>query len=281
MIQPINSHLKLGRMLAASLFLVTNAFAGYVYELSQTDAEDGTSSKSESGSTKFMVDGSKIKMSGFGDGGSEMIYNGDRQEMLIVNHDRKSYFQLDKKSVEEMAAKVNDAMAQMEAQLAKMPPAQRQMMENMMKDKMPAAVSEKPELTVSRTGKTDTVAGYEAERIDVMSPDGKQRELWVASWSDLKGSKQIAEAFKGMSQLFSGMMNAFSEGPLGRFAQVQTQNDWMEQMHQLNGFPVMTREFDKAGKLISETALSNVEETDIADSEFAPPKGYKRQKMGM
>src|SRR5690606_1935590 len=128
---------------------------------------------------------------------------------IILDHKRKSYTLLDKETVDEMAAQIQGAMAQMEEQLANMPPAQRKMMEGMMKNRMPQLGGEKLELIVKRTGDEDTIAGYEAERVDVSTSEGKQRELWVAPWSELEGSKEIAGSFTGMATMFESMMSAF------------------------------------------------------------------------
>ena len=268
-----------GRCLSvASLLFASHAFGGYVYDLSRTDHSKKDSEKS---STEVAIEGSKIKMTGFGMDKSAFIYDGENATMLIVNHDDKTYTQLDKQTIEQLSSQISDAMAKMEEQLAKMPPAQRQMMENMMKGKMPEGGVKLPEFTVKRTGDEDTISGYDAEKIEVLSDDGERRELWVASWDELKGSEEFSEALQGMSKLFNEMMTAFSQGPLSQMFQNQQSGNWFDQLHKLEGFPVLTREFNEAGKLVSETVLANVDERDIPDDEFQAPKGYKRQKIGM
>lgn len=262
-------------LLAASILLVSQAFGGYVYEFSQS----GKAAKGDA--ARILVDGSKIKMTGFDEGAGEVIFDGKSQEMTVVNHKEKSYFELDREAIEEMSAKIGGAMAEMEAQLAKMPPAQREMMEKMMKDKMPGQAKKLPEPTIKRTGESDTVAGYEAERVDLLTPAGETHELWIVPWDELKGSEGISDAFTGMSQLFDKMMSAFSQGPMGGMISEQMKTGWLDQMHSLGGFPVKTRELNRAGKVVSETALEGVDERELAASEFKAPKGYKRQKMKM
>lgn len=271
--------ITLGRCLvAASVLVVSQTFAGYVYDLSQTEFRNGK--EAAENDMKIMVEDSKVKMSGYGENEGEMIYDGSDQSMLIVDHKRKSYMKLDKKTIDDLAAQLKGAMAQMEEQLANMPPAQRKMMEKMMKDRMPKAAEPKAELSISRTGEKDTVAGYKAEKVELSSPDGVRRELWVTPWTELKGSEEITSSFEGMAEFFESMISAFSQGPMAGMMQNQAQTDWLDQMHKLEGFPVKTREYNAAGKVESETTLTGIEERDIADSEFKAPKGYKRQKMG-
>lgn len=267
--------LKLGRgVLLASVVFVSNAFAGYVYDLSQKEANG------EDTNTKILVDGSKIKMLGF-DASNEVIFDGSSQALILVDHGKKSYLQMDKESIAELTAKLEEAMAEMERQLESVPPAQRKMMERMMKGKMPQVDQPKIETTVKRTGETDTVAGYEAEKVEVSISDGTSQELWVVPWSEIGGAEGIADAFTGMSSLFDDLMGALSQGPMSGFAGGKSNSGWLEKLKSLEGFPVMAKAYDEAGKLVSETMLSNLEEKDIAAAEFKAPKGYKKQKLKM
>ncbi len=270
---------KLGRYFVLAWLVVgSNVFAGYVYDLSQTEYQDNKPSAVEN--ISILVDGVKMKLSGM-EKSNEMIFDGGSKAMVVLDHERKSYFQIDEKSVAEISAKLDAAMAEMEAQLANMPPAQRAMMENMMKGKMPQGGQERPESTIVRTGKFDTISGYKAERVDVQSSDGKSQELWVAPWSALGGSEEVVDAFSGMSSLFNEMLGAFSQGPMAGMFSQRMQSGWMDKLKELDGFPVASKTFDQAGKLVSETMLSNIEEREIPASEFNVPKGYKQQKMKM
>lgn len=269
---------KLGRrVLLASVLFSSNVFAGYVYDLSQ---KEFSGSGSDDTSTKILVDGAKIKMSGFDDS-NEVIFDGSSQALMVVDHGKKSYIQMDKKSIEEFSAKLKEAMAEMERQLESVPPAQRKMMERMMKNKMPSMDQPKIETSVKRTGETDTISGYEAEKIEVSSSDGSSQELWVVPWSEIGGAEGIADAFTGMSSLFDELMGAISQMPMAGFAGGQAKSGWLDDLKSLEGFPVMAKAYDKGGKLISETLLSGIEEQAIDASEFKAPKGYKKQKMKM
>lgn len=262
----------------ASLFAGSNGFAGFVYELSQTDYKGRKGS--EETKISILVDGARMKMSGMGESG-EMVFDGGSKSLMILDHSRKSYFQMDQESMAEMVGKLNAAMAEMEEQLASLPPAQRAMMEKMMKGKMPSVGQARPVSTVVRTGEMDTVSGNKAEKVEVKSSDGTSQELWVAAWSDLKGSDEVMDAFTGMSSLINEMLGAFSQGPMAGMFSQRMQSGWMSDLKELEGFPVVSKSFDDAGKLISETVLSNIEEQEIPASEFQAPKGYKKQKIKM
>ncbi len=271
---------RLGRCFAAAAgfgFMVCQSFAGYVYEMEQTEYKNGKAGAPTA--VTMLVEGDSIKMSGMGKDRSEVIYLGKDQTLLMIDHKRKSYTQLDKAMIEEMANQLKGAMAQMEAQMASMPPGQREMMERMMKGKMPQA-SQALDLSVKRTGEKDTIAGYKAEKVELSTASGKQSELWVASWSDLEGSEAVAESFKGMSQLFEGMVSALSQGPMSGLVGGGMQSSWLNQVEELEGFPVKSVAFDGSGRVEMETVLKSVEERKLDATEFKSPKGYKRQKVG-
>lgn len=260
------------RLVAASVLLfATHAFGGYVYELAPSESSDAPGSR-------IMVEGSKLKMALGGSRESDIVYDGAAKELLIIDHKRKSYVGLGKEQIDKLSQKLTDAMAQMEQQLANVPPAQRKMMENMMKDRMPQ-LAEQVEVLVSRTGETETIAGYNAEKVEVKTGDTRQ-ELWVVDWADLEGSEQISAGMEGMSELFSGLMSTLSQSPMGNMFEGQQAN-LFGQFKEIGGFPVRTREYDASGKLVSELALKGIESVSIDASEFRAPKGYKRQKMGM
>jgi hypothetical protein len=82
-----------------------------------------------------------------------------------------------------------------------------------------------------------------------------------------------------MAEFFREMMDAFSSaaGPAGGFVS-QFGDSAFEVMGELEGFPVVTREFD-GGELESEATLRSARRQTIDPDAFEPPSGYKRQQM--
>lgn len=197
----------------------------------------------------------------------------------MIDHGRKKYTELDKKTVEAAAAKIANAMAEMEKQMANMPPAQRQMMEKMMKGKMPQAAGPLPEISFKRTGETGTVEGIKTEKVEQFTDGVKTRDLWIASWDSLEGGESIKGAFVSMSKLFEEMTKAFSQGPMSGMISSLGKGNGMSQLSELEGFPIKTVEYDASGATVSEMVLTRFEKKDLGSAAFGVPKGYKRQKM--
>jgi len=262
--------------LFASLLLVTlPCAAGVVYEIETTDHEQ---SPPRSESFQTLVEGRTLKMgiasSGRG-GNSEMIYHGDRREMVAVDHKKKTYFVIDEQTMRELAAQLSEATAMMEQALANVPEGQREMFEKMMKQKMPQAQAvERPKSELKKTGENATHNGYPCVKYEVLRDGRKIRELWVTDWSNVEGGEEVADLFREMSEFFEEMLES-----LPKFADSGSAGTAFEHMKAMNGFPVVTREFADDGSLEDESSLRSATRRTIDPNAFEPPSGYKRQEM--
>lgn len=264
--------LILKRLLLAALLLFTSSvFGGYVYEFESS--EGGT------GNVSLLVEGDKIRVTSEDDRSSDMIFDASRSTMILLEHDRKRFIELDKETIAELASQIEDAMAEMEKQLAALPPAQRKMMENMMKGKMKGMSDALPELSFKRTGESDTKSGYKVEKVLLLKDEVETSELWVADWDDIEGSKELMNSLQAMAGMFNDMMKAFSKGPMAGMISGNTTSNWFGQIEDIGGMPIVSVELDSNGKPESQTTLTKVEERKIEASAFEVPKGYKKQKM--
>jgi len=264
---------------AGAFLLSAVASAGYVYTM-----HEGASGEEGAGaSVRILADGGKVKFSNLGDVSADMVYDAKRNAMTMIDHREKRYMEIDQATVRRISEQIKRAMEQYEQALASAPPAQREMMERMMKERMPqlGAAERVEEVEVRETDETKEVGGYEARLFEVAEDGRKARELWVAPWSSVPGSEDVAEAFEGMSSLFGEMVRSFSEGPLGGLFARGMESSWLAELKSVAGFPVLTREFDGAGQLVSETKLGAVEQREFDGSEFEPPEGYRRQNLDM
>ena len=105
--------------------------------------------------------------------------------------------------------------------------------------------------TVTRTGRHETVAGYDCEDWDVAIEGGKREAVCVA---------------QGLA-FFDFMAMAGSTGGTSR--------SWAEELREKNGFPLRAVELDATGKEISRMEVTKVEKRALDDSAFLPPPGYQ------
>ncbi len=269
--------------------------AGVVFQV-ETTYHSGSPGRGPEGST-MSVEGKNLKMEILpGQGGSaggvkdEAIFRGDRRQMVAVDHRDQTYMVIDGEAVKNLGGQVQgqmqQAMKELEKQLEGLDPKQREMMEKMLKGKMgqmggaAGAPPQAPASEFRNTGERATRQGYPCVRYDVLRGGEKFQELWVTDWSNVKGGEEVAGAFREMASFYGELMDSFKDmmGPgAGNF--FPADRNPVEAFTQIDGFPVVTRDFE-GGELESETVLESVTERDLDPDAFEPPKGYRLRTMG-
>lgn len=215
-------------------------------------------------------------------GGGVMIFRGDRGnkgEMTVVDHDRKSYFLMDDATVNKMTSQVSSAMSQMQEMLQNLPEAQRRAAEAMIKKRGGAmgggAAGPKPVIEVKATGQSGVVNNYPCTKYEVFRDGVKIRELCTTEWSNIDGGGEVSGVFAHMGEYAKALTEAFSHLP----GADQNPNPYAE-MNFADGFPVHTVSLGKNGQKEEEWQLKSSRQEAIDPAEFEPPAGYKRMEMG-
>lgn len=252
-------------------FCTTSLQAGEIIEIVIKDFKNSAATEE---TMQFLLSDGFMKMSS--DKNTDMIFNYDEQNMSIISHEDKSYMILDKNTGSSIK---NEMEKMMEEALANVPPEQRAMMENMMKQRMSQMLGsqetkiEMPKTDFRATNRNDTINGYDCVYYEVLKNDQKESEYCVASWSELDASDNIKNSFTNMAKF----MESFLE-QIRKMSPVQVDSNPFSIMEEMNGFPVLTRQYSK-GKISEETTLSSIIEKDIPDSVFQMPEGYKKQSL--
>ena len=258
-----------------AVLMATPAFAGVVYEV---ETKDYSSSPERVSAGEMAVEGTSLKMmmnEGRGDSPNEMIFRGDRREMIIIDHDKRSYFVMDEATLKELAAKLNEVSAMMEQAMANVPESQRAMVEKMMKGRMPEQPAPRVASELRKTGDSDTIGGYPCVRYELWRGGMRISELWVTDWSNVEGGPETTEAFQAMSEMLKEMLDSIPQFAGGG----DVADAAFEHMVEMNGFPVVTREFADDGSLERMVRLKSATRKSFDPAAFEPPKGYKRKDM--
>ena len=207
-----------------------------------------------------------------GDMNASVIFRGDRQHLVVLDHNRKSYFILDDRMVSRVSSQLGDMMPQMEAQLAKLPPKQREMARRMMESRMPstatAAKQEQIPHRVEARQETKEINGYSCQLFEVFRGKQKVSSVWSTREVD----------YKNLTNVFVEL-NRFSQRirQSARFANFETGVDFLG-FEGLEGFPILVETFED-GKLVQRTSFTKVAPSRKAVS-FEPDPGYKPQAPG-
>lgn len=259
---------KMNNLLILSvLFVAPSAYAGAVMDMVTRDAAG-----QETGRSKIFAQSNMIRMdiveSGQSDG--SMIFLGDK--LMYLDHADKSYIVMDEAMFKDVSAKINDAMAEMEKQLAGMPPEQRAMVEQMMKGQMQGMMPEQsapePAFNVKPLG-SGKWQSYDCEKYAVFDGAKKTQEVCAAGLDDIDSADEVMQAFRGMAEYITRMAESLpmiADGGLNPG----------ELMDQIDGFPVHTIDYAN-GKVVGESSLESATEQDLDPGLFAAPDGYRPQ----
>lgn len=198
-----------------------------------------------------------------------MLYIESEQVLRLVDDARGSYLDLGKASGPgSIASGIDAQMAEMRRQLDRMPPAQRGMMEQMMRRTM-GATEQPPDQYVWSTERK-TIAGYEATRVDILQGGVKKSEYWGTPSADFKMSDAERKTMLAMQEyLRNSMIGVSPVGGGARAFQWDTSVD---------GYPVLTRCFN-GDEMTLELQLDSVDRKPVSGDLFAIPSSYKKQEM--
>ncbi len=201
---------------------------------------------------------------------SSMIFLGN--EFLYVDHRKKSYIVMDEATLEEVSAQISDAMKQMEAELARMPPEQRAMVEQMMKGQMGGMMGQQdtpaaaPRVEAVGSGKWQS---HTCRQYAIFEGAEKTQELCAAKLDDIDGGDEVMEAFRDMAAYITKLTESMP----------MDVNDGInpgELMDQIDGFPVHTTDYEN-GVVVRETSVDSITEKDLEPGFFSAPEGYRRE----
>jgi hypothetical protein len=188
-------------------------------------------------------------------GGRETII--DLKSGLITTLDgkKKTYYQVTKQDMEEMAAKIQEQMNS---------PEQKKRMEAM----QGAAASVTGSIEVKKTGNTRTVAGYKCEEWVVTASTVSTTKECVTT--DLKYPAHAFDAYKEFTQKLASSMTTLAPARVGE--------NMVDKMKAIKGFPIatsMTVEF-MGNKRTNESEAIEVKKGSIPASVWEIPAGFAK-----
>jgi len=262
------------------LLLPLPAFAGAVFEMEMTDH---TKSPPQVRQVSTLVQGKDLKMElseAQGPAKSGMIFHGERQEIVVLDHGDKQYLVLDKAALQSLAGTVDAAMQQLDSMLQNLPPEQRAQMEQMMKGKLGQAgksEGEQPELKA--TGETKSIDGHACRKFEVLREGRKVREMWVTDWSNVEGGAEAIEAFEAVGAFFQELLDSMPNLGKAMGGQALLDSSDLQYMQELNGVPLVSTELGRDGAVTVETRLRSSKRSSVEAAAFEPPAGYTKQEM--
>lgn len=197
----------------------------------------------------------------FGDDSDAILIQPGSDSMIAISHEDRTWMRLEPGFVNDMAAQMQ---AQMEQMLAGMPPEQRAMVEAQMEGMMPQlSPQDMPKMTLSRTGETDEIAGYDCEVAEISYDDGTVEETVCIADADELGLDDadfdaLVSAMQGIAELASIAPGAAPQADFGA----------------MGGIPIRTSAgYGETSEIVS------VDTSSIDASRLAVPGDYRELSM--
>jgi hypothetical protein len=265
-------------VLACSLALVLaisapSATAGVLVELETHSLVDPAKKVEQA---TWSIEGQNVRIDRTVDGvlQSSLIVLGELA--LIVDHQKKFLSTLDPASLEALAGQLKMAMAQLDERLQQMPPEQRELVEQTLRQGQPAQVVSK----VEKTEKIAEKSGFSARQFRILRDDALIREVWAADWKTFELAAELQTAIKAMDRLYSRLFAAFESlrsAALGVQVFEMPPNPF-EAQAQIDGFGVAIINFAE-GRATSETTVKNLAKKSFDLSIFVPPASYEKKAL--
>ncbi len=240
-----------------ALFLSSIAVGGVVLELESKDLPDG-----EVVTDRLYAQGEILRIETGQRGGHTVIF---RDEALVLLNDKeRTYSRVDEELAQALGAQIGGMMKQMQAHLDSLPAEQREMAESMMKARMPAQGSSS-DVKIEETG-SEKIGEYSCQKYVIYQDGKKVGELFAAP---VEAAGESMEAFHAMARFTTKLLESLQNTPLAELG-----NHPLRLLDQVEGFPILSREF-RDGRAVRETTLKSALEKDLDADLFAPPEGYK------
>ena len=204
-------------------------------------------------------------------GQTDFIYDGNKGEMVALNHEEKGYLQMDEQAMAKMASGLNQMqqqmMSMMQEQMADMSPEEREQMRQMMGSMMPGMDNKKEALRIDETGKSDKVNEHSCKWVSVYNDKTLLSEACVVTLSNLDIDKDDFETLSA----FLNKMSQFA----GQFG---AQDEMMLNQHLFANklLPVQIREHGEEG---AQTTTLSFKKQAVSANIFQIPAGYTLQQM--
>lgn len=257
----------------------TRASAGVRATTQSTDGQTGTKpvlTSMELSESRLRMD---VENPGEGRPPITMIFDGEKQILLIVNHEDKSITKLDAQTGDAIRKRMAAARAEVRAKFGKMPPEQRAMAEKLMAGHSGIAGFEDPKpappasaLEVRAAGRDDNVSGRPCRVFEVDQAGSQTAEICVQSWKDAGVTEDDLRALEELGEFQTRMVDEVGGSP------VASMHHPFDLFRQVQGIPLRTRQKDHKGA-VRETTFTSMAKAEIAPARFLPPTDYAIREL--
>ncbi len=247
--------------------LAVVSWAG-VYLVNEVTSADGTG---ETMKQTALVGANAMRLDMQSEEGSvTFIFRRDRDLFWLIQRDRGSYLEISRDDLKRMRTEMDKAFEVMEEQLKDLPPEQREMVEEMMKDKMP----HRPEApTFKKVASGVKVGSWNCDQYAGSVGGRKTVDIWSVGWEELNVDESAFEVMQAMGNFLGEVVPESTI--LFRVGSRETPDE--ADSDDFYGLPVKVVSYQN-GEMASTVRLTQVEARDFPPETFDLPEGLKEEK---
>jgi hypothetical protein len=252
----------------AAILLLSGAIPALAgVRLVSVDKHDGGKTRSQ-----VSLDEQALRVDLQGEGaGHTVIFRKDKQLAWMIDRNDRTYMEITKQDMEEMAAQIAEARKMMEQQLASLPPSQREMMEKMMKQQMPMGLGAVAEPDYTKVESGVTVHGWTCDRYEGTRDGKKVVDVWTVEPAELGVRRDDFAVLAELGEFFQGLAKNLGAS----FPNFKMDAD---EGAGFDGIPVRYVSYD-GGSVRSEHEVEEVSQQTFDAALFELPDGLEKKDM--
>jgi hypothetical protein len=201
-----------------------------------------------------------------GDGSSKMLFRAGRNEIVIIDHPRRSYMVLDEATAKRAKTQMGDMQQQMAQQMAQMTPEQRAQMAKMFQSgNMPGATTETARTEVQRHGQA-TIGRIDCEKISLLKKGRVSSRMCIASAGAVGMDSKDYDALLTATDAVKNLVSEITGG---------MRSPMPMNLRAMNGIPVKMEDLEHGNV----TLLKKHSNSNLDGTVFQIPKGYQQRQM--
>jgi hypothetical protein len=199
-----------------------------------------------------------------------IVFDGPKRVLTMIYPDRKAYAELTKAEADQMGVSGQVTMSPaMREQMAKMPPAQRALMEQMMRGRATVSAAPPPKMEYRRAG-SDKAGKWACDKYEGFQNNVKKMEICTVAPRTLGVAATDLDIARQMAAFFAKMAPQ-GAGPAFEVGTVETVG--------FSGLPVRSIGYGSKGEVVYASEISEVSQQNFAASSYAVPAGFQKQAM--
>jgi hypothetical protein len=258
-----------GALVVLTIF-VSSLFAGVTISTTHTTV----AKPNEKTTNKTYVDSDRLRMDTQSMGANTIIiFRQDKGLFWVINQKDNTYMEITKQDLQAMKAKMDETKTMMDEKMKNLPPEQKQMMEKMMKGRMPMVPPAGAVKTnYKKVGSGEKVNQWVCAKYEGYQEEKKVREIWTTDWKSLGLTPETFKLMKDISEFFGELAKDMA----ANFDKIGSE-EW-EKEQGYSGIPVKTLTYTD-GELRTTTEVTEVRQENLSALLFDLPSRLTKKEM--